>query len=102
MHNRHLLVAAPMPKVKQLPLHVKLVVSDVKNVKKHVQMVLLLLPISVHILITVSVQTVVHVKKHAREVSSSDHHKYLKPRYWLSQTGVFSRIDVCFFAVSMI
>lgn len=67
MFSRHLLDAALMLKEKQLRLHANLDVSAVKNVRRPVQTVQLLLRTSVHTLITKNVLTVVHVKRHARD-----------------------------------
>lgn len=77
MHSRHLSDVVHMPKVKLLHPHVKLAVSDVKNVKKPVQTVLSLLQIFVHILIMKNVQTAEHVKKPAQEVSFFNLHNYV-------------------------
>ena len=56
-----------MQREKLLQLHVNSDVSDVRNVKKHVRTVQSPLQISALTLITKNVQTVVHVKKHARD-----------------------------------
>lgn len=56
-----------MQKEKQLQQPVKLVVLDVKNVKRPVQMVRSQSQISVHTLIMKNVQTVVRAKKHVQD-----------------------------------
>lgn len=72
MNRKLLLHVIHMQKAKQLPVPVKMVASDVKNVKKHVLRRRSRLRISVHILIMKNVPIVVHVRKYAQEILFSE------------------------------
>lgn len=72
MSRKPLLHVIHMQRAKRLPVPVKMAVSDVKNVKKHVLLRQSRLQISVHMLIMKNVPIVVHVRKYAQEILFSE------------------------------